>query len=252
MGFRFHPKIMNDSTIRLRACRAVAVWITTSLAFLTGCTDGPLWRSGYLSPWARETWAEEEELAETLMTKRQRLDDLVTQALQAGPAEQVAAADKLAEVATKDSVILVRMHAVRLLGQLPVDRAAEALHAASRDASPDVRMAAVDAWKRRGGDAAAAALVEMCSSDTNHDVRLASTRALAAFPQGAAVRAVGMTLDDPDPAIQMQATEALAQMTGQSLGADVPAWKRYLDETFGPSSTQTVDQASAPTALQRQ
>ena len=41
-----------------------------TLLLLAGCAEGPLWRSGKLNPWARNQWAEEARIADTLFVKK--------------------------------------------------------------------------------------------------------------------------------------------------------------------------------------
>jgi HEAT repeat protein len=208
----------------------VALWVNLAIAVLVvgGCAEGPFWRSGRFSPWARNRWAEEEKLADTLFERRRQMNEQVSRAKAGMPEAQQDAAKKLTEIVQRDPVLLLRLHAVSLLGQLNCPAAIEGLKYASTDPDPDVRMAAVKAWEQVSGEAAIVQLEEMIGSDTNVDVRLAATRALGSFSGERAVKALSLALLDNDPALQLRATQSLAQVTGETIGPDVKAWQSYV------------------------
>ena len=45
---------------------ACCLMLLALIGATVGCAEGPLWRLGQLSPWAREKWAAEEKIADTL------------------------------------------------------------------------------------------------------------------------------------------------------------------------------------------
>ena len=80
-------------------------------------------------------------------------------------------------------------------------------------------------------------IVKLCrGSDTDVDVRLAATRALGNYQGLRAVEALSFALDDPNPALQIRATESLARATGESIGRDVQAWQRYVKQVVPPEA----------------
>lgn len=208
------------------------------ISMTSGCAEGILWRSGQWVPWARNQWAEEEKLADTLFAKKRRMNELVLMAENRPVETQTRAAEELAKIVRSDPVLLTRLHAVKLLGRLDCPAAVEALTAASTDHDADVRIAAVQSWKSQPAEIAIPQLQELIGSDTNVDVRLAATKALARFPGSRSVQALAVALNDPDPALQVRAAESLERATGEKLGRDVPAWKKYVQQSF---PTQPID-----------
>jgi HEAT repeat protein len=91
---------------------------------------------------------------------------------------------------------------------------------------------------RMSASQAVPALTSVFGSDNDVDVRLAAVRALGAFPGEASVTALAPALRNADPAIQLRATEALAQVTGESFGPDVQAWSRYVSQTVGQEAAE--------------
>ena len=91
----------------------------------------------------------------------------------------------------------------------------------------------------------------MCIRDsTNIDVRLAATRALGNFPVSQAASAIGLALNDPDPALQLRAAESLQAVTGEPFGRDIPAWQEYVAGLPGAgdlSEAGTTQVAEQPT-----
>jgi HEAT repeat protein len=207
---------------------AVRLAILIAGVCFTGCAEGPFWRSGKYAPWVRNQWAEEERLADTLFERRRQMNELAATAKTGSPDSRQAAASRLTDVVMKDPVLLLRLHAVGLLGQLDCPTAVEGLKRASTDPDADVRMAAVKAWASMRGEIAIGQLQEMVGSDTNIDVRLAATRALGNFSGQQAIAALSLALQDNDPALQVRATESLARITGESIGPDVRAWQNYV------------------------
>ena len=212
----------------------------------SGCAEGPLWRSGQYAPWVRSRWAEEELIADTLFTRKRRMENVVAQAANGPINVQEEAALALSDIVFRDKVLLMRLHAVKLLGRLSSPTAQETLIKASRDNEKDIRLAAVRAWKTMSPDIAVAQLQEIIGSDTDIDVRLSATEALGAFPGRASVEALAMSLNDRDPALQVRAAESLQRVTGEPLGRNVVAWQEYVQGVV--PSTPAI---TAPTATKR-
>lgn len=204
------------------------IFTLIGIALFSGCAEGPLWRMGKYTPWAQSHWAEEEKIADTLFTQKREMAAKVDAAV-GGPVErQQEVAYELSEVARRSPVLLLRLHAVNQLGRLKSPAAADALANAAQDSNSDVRLAAIKAFEKLPAGTAIPNLQRMVDSDTNIDVRLAATRALGNFPVSQAASAIGLALNDPDPALQLRAAESLQAVTGESFGRDIPAWQEYV------------------------
>lgn len=222
--------------------RWLLILISSALfLFSSGCAEGPFWRSGKYVPWARNKWAEEAQIADTLFTRKQRMTESVQTVMGAPIDQQEKVAAELSEISHRDSVLLMRLHAVKLLGQMNCPTAMEALADASRDYNTDIRIAAIKAWETKPAENAIPQLQEMIGSDTNVDVRLAATRAVGKFSGSAAVSALGLALNDADPALQIRATESLQAATGESLGRDVVAWQDYVKQFHSQTGGSELD-----------
>ena len=221
-----------------------------AIGLFSGCAEGPLWRMGKYTPWAQNHWAEEEKIADTLFTKKREMVAKVDAAV-GGPVErQQEVAFELSEITRRSPVLLLRLHAVNQLGRLKSPAAVDALANAAQDSNSDVRLAAIKAFEKLPAGSAIPNLQRMVGEDTNIDVRLAATRALGNFPVSQAASAIGLALNDPDPALQLRAAESLQAVTGESFGRDIPAWQGYVAElpsTSGLSeagTTQVADQSA--------
>lgn len=202
-----------------------------------GCAEGPLWRTGKYAPWVQNKWDEEAKLADTLFRRKKEMSSMVSAAINAPINEQEKAAQALAEIYKRDRVLLSRLHAVRLLGKLSCPTAMETLAMAANDHNRDVRLESIRAWQQQPADKAIPQLQRLIGSDTDIDVRLAATRALSDFSGPQAVRAISLALQDSDPALQLRAVEALQQVTGESIGPDVDAWRTYVAQLYPPASS---------------
>ncbi|HMP77829.1 MAG TPA: HEAT repeat domain-containing protein [Pirellulaceae bacterium] len=207
-----------------------AILTAVVAAMVIGCAEGPFWRMGQYSPWVQKKWAAEEELADTLFSKRRRMTEIVERAKNGSVEDKDRAAQELFHQFFNDSILLTRLQAVRLMSELDCPTTYQSLRAASLDPNVDMRLAAAQAWRHMPDDQAVPMLVQMLQHDKNVDVRLAATRALGDFTGGVTVAALQSALSDADPAIQLRATESLARSTGETLGRDVAAWKRFLGE----------------------
>ena len=204
--------------------------LVLGLTLLPACAEGPLWRTGNFAPWVRDQWLAEEQIADTLFKQKREMNEAVTEVLNSPSQEQDKVAIELAEIVKDNQVLLLRLNAVRLLGELNCPEANVALEQALNDPDPDIRIEAVQSWQQKPARIAIAQLQGVIGSDTNTDVRLAATRALGSFTGENAVRALAMALTDSDPALQVRATESLKNATGQDIGADVAAWQDFVQQ----------------------
>jgi HEAT repeat protein len=133
----------------------------------------------------------------------------------------------LADQVQHESDPLVRLHIVRALAQYQTPTADAALYAALKDNDVDVRIEACNAWGRRGGPDASRVLGEALAGDTSVDVRIAAAKALGEMRDPQAVPLLAVALEDPDPALQFRAVEAMRLASGKDLGNDVNRWREF-------------------------
>lgn len=214
----------------------VAIGLSLTIAVSWGCMGSSAYRL-----WYRTQWLEDEKVRPSLYTRMEELTELQKQAGSMSEAEQAQVAVRLARELAEDPSPLYRAQLARALGDLPVPAAAEALRQAIHDKEPSVRVAACTAWGKRGSEEAVSALAEVLSKDANLDVRTAATRELANYKTSGSIAALGLALDDPDPALQHRAVLSLQAVTGKDFGSSVPAWRQFVREgEVQPSETPSV------------
>lgn len=206
----------------------------------SGCAKGALWRLGYLSPQARKQWAEEEKIAKTWPAMRDEMTALAEQARASSLADQQRLAKRFADTLEKDNRMLVKLHAVKLLGELSPDAAMSAVAVAARDKQADVRAAACEVYGRMGTSDSLLQLTQLLRADASEDVQIAAIRAIGRFKSSEAALALRSVLEEEQPALQLAAAESLGKITGQKFGKDVPKWLDYV-ATLGPAATGTTD-----------
>lgn len=223
--------------------------LAVSLILFSGCAEGMFWKTGYLSPWARQQWTAEEAIAPTAFARREKMEEVVATALDGSEESQEKASEYLTEIVNNDPILLMRIEATRLLGDLPTETAAVTLQAAAKDREVEIRQAAVRSLSKLKGELAAEILVQVAQSDSDVDVRLAATRALANFPGSSTTRALANVIKDPNPALQLRAAEALVEITDEDFGNDIAAWQTYLadlNEEGEPAKDRTAKEGDEP------
>lgn len=229
-----------NNRARFLVPRACVLLLSVGI-LLPGCAEGPLWQTGHMVPWARNQWEQENDLAATLQRRKRELNQMLQQASTDAQIDQ--AASRLGDIAQRDPVTLVRLHAVSLLGKMDHPAAIEHLKKTARDPDSKIRIAAVESWQGMSPEVAIPQLQEIIGSDTDVDVRLAATRALGSFRDSRATNALSLALTDTNPAIQFRAMKSLERATGEKLGTDVAAWQTYLD------SQTSVSVAAGPESI---
>ena len=157
----------------------------------------------------------------------EQLRALAKQTSSMKPEEQRTLATDLATAYRNESDPMIRAETLRTIAGCACPIAGETLQEGLRDGEEFVRIVCCDAWARHGGPAAVPALSEALRKDAAHDVRLAALRALAKIPGLESVAAVSPALEDPDPAMQYRAVQALRELTGKDFGDDANAWRDY-------------------------
>jgi HEAT repeat protein len=217
----------------------VAIGFCLAIAFSWGCMGTPAYRM-----WYRSQWMEDEQAKPSLHARLEELDALRSRASGMIAAEQAQIAANLSRSLADDPTPLYRANAVRTLAELSTPAATEALRAALHDRDASVRIAACTAWGHRGGEDAIPVLAEVLSKDAELDVRIAAARALENYRTPDVVPALGIALDDSDPALQHRAIQSLEVVTGKDFGNSVPAWRQYV-------RNGTVDDSAVPSLAER-
>jgi len=203
----------------------IAIGLCLTIGFSWGCMGSTAYRL-----WYRNQWLEDEKARPSLYTRLEELTELQKRADGMSEAEQAQAAANLARALAEDPSPLYRAQVARTLGSLSVPAATEALRQAAHDKEPSVRIAACTAWGKRGSEEAVSVLAEVLSKDGDLDVRTAAARELANYKTPGVIPALGLALDDPDPALQHRAILSLKTVTGKDFGNSVPAWRQFVRE----------------------
>ena len=220
--------------------------LVTCLAAIgwAGCA-GPSrgWRNAFL-PFGRDRT----DTVPGLLPPQERialLRKMGKKAASANPAEQERISGELAQAFRVETDPLTRLEIIRAISGCPTPAAASVLEAGLADSNADIRVAACNAWGRRGGPEAAARLSEVLASDIDMDVRLTAAMALGETGDARAAAALGEALEDRDPAMQYVAVRSLREVTGEDLGNDVNRWREYVRGEL-PSSSSPVSVAERP------
>jgi len=214
----------------------IIMGLCLAFSLISGCMGDPIYRL-----WHSKQWMDDENYGPTLYTRLDELSSIRKNADELGEAKREKIARQLMETLANDPSPLYRAQVVRTLAALSTPTAAEGLHLALQDKDPQVRIEACKAWARHGGAEAVTTLSDVLKNDSDLDVRLAATHQLAAFRDPAAVAALGVALDDADPAMQYRAMQSLKAITGKDFGNNVPAWRQYVqDGTYQPSDVPSI------------
>jgi hypothetical protein len=210
--------------------KRLAMLALCGAAVVCGCAQGPFASKTSWNPLAKK----DQDVYDPRQygpTPAEQLTAVRKTAARAGsmpPAEQEQTARELSRRLQGESSPAMKLELVRALGQFDTPAAETALRVSLADPDPVVRRTAVEAWSARRTPQALRTLARVIASDTDLDVRLAAADGLANFEDRAAVDALAVALDDPDPALQYRAIESLSKVTGRDYGVDVAAWRQYV------------------------
>lgn len=214
----------------MAAKRCILMVVILGSAAAIGCGERPFQDYGIVDPWSRKAWKEDEKYGPTYYTKRDELRAKRKSMRWMKPEEQERVAVELAERLKEEQHPVLRSEIIRSLATVKTDVALEALRVGATDTDPDVRVVACEALGERGDEQACQALAGVLGSDTDSDVRLAATRELGRFKNSReAMQALRIALDENNPALQFRAVQSLKDTTGRDYGADMIAWKEYVD-----------------------
>jgi HEAT repeat protein len=109
------------------------------------------------------------------------------------------------------------------------------LTAGLKDSDRDVRIICCETVGKHRPPDSARLLIEVLTSDTELDVRIAAARALGEFKDDpAVVAALGTALDSTDPAMQYRAVQSLRKTTGKKYDDNINTWREYVKGTNPP------------------
>jgi HEAT repeat protein len=195
-------------------------WAVTAVLVLlvaSGCSAQK--RKNFAWPWSPEV-----DDAVGITTPAQRLasmKEMAENAEKQTPAEKERITSDLAKQIQEEQDPMIRRSIVRALGHYDTPSAIAVLQAAVSDADASVRVAACESWGRRGGPESAERLVNLLTSDTNLDVRLAAARAIGETKEKTAIQPLSEALSDGDPAIQYRVIGAMKSISGKDYGNDL-------------------------------
>lgn len=184
--------------------------------------------------------AEREKYGATADQRIEELASAAARAQRASPAEQAEYTRDLSKQLLGEHDPRVRAAILAVAAEFDTPPAAAICRGAVEDPEPRVRMAACEAWRKRGGPEAVSLLGGRVSADTDIDVRLKAVRELGLLEDEAAVPALARALEDPDPAIQYRAVSSLKQVSGRDLGDDVNAWRAWAADPNAPGTEWSI------------
>jgi HEAT repeat protein len=176
-------------------------------------------------------------------TADQRISDLEAEAARAkqgAGSEQIAFTEALVAKLLAEHDPRVRAAMQGIAAGFDTPAAVAICRGALEDPEPRVRMAACEAWRKRGGPEAVSLLAARAGGDAEIDVRLKALRELGALGDAAAVPALARALEDPDPAVQYRAVTALKEVSGRDLGDDVNAWRAWAADPNAKGNEWTI------------
>lgn len=219
--------------------------LCVALGLAAGCVDGPFSQLAEWNPLTRKQWLADEERGPTYHRRLAELRLLRSQAGSYRPEEQRPYIEQLNVLVRDDSNPVIRAEAVKTLARFRHEAILPGLQLGMEDADPSVRIAACRAWAEIGGTGALQALAEAIARDDNVDVKTCAAAGLAQFRDPAAVEALGVALNESDPALQYQAMRSLRACTNRDFGNNVTAWREYV-----AGQTPTVESPSLVERLQ--
>lgn len=221
---------------------ATVIALLGCLFVLTGCVDGPLYALKRVNPYYTAQWKKDREHGPTFEDRYDELIFVKSRLPMMEPAEQAEWSTRLASIVQNDVSAEMRSQAIGAIAGLKTPEATTALNAASSDDVEKVRLAACEAWKLHGGQAATDMLSSIATrTDETTSVRQAAIASLATLPDANAQATLARLIDDESPAIQYQVAQSLGEITGQEYGGDIGAWKQYLASKQSAPSANSIE-----------
>lgn len=215
------------------------------LGLTAGCSDGPMFALKSLNPYYRRQWARDAAMGPTYYDRIAELRQLRSTIGGMPPADQDRWLELVASIVQEDPSIEMRREAVLAAGETRRPLAVEILQAASQDESEKVRMAVCAAAQKQDPADAMPMLQTLIRDEDTHGVKPQAILALGKFDSPQSRTLLAEALAERSPAIQLAATQALGEATGQPYGGDVAKWKSYLaGEAVEPTQVSVATRAA--------
>jgi HEAT repeat protein len=217
------------------ACKNSWLGIIVCLGLVAnqGCASGPNWSK--LAFWKKKSEPQVGPVVESPIERGKKLKALAEKAPKMSPAEQEKQVEDLVLQLQKEEVAQMRMRLLQTLGAFPQPAAAAMVSAGLKDSDRDVRIICCDTVAKHKPPDAVKQLIEVLSSDTEIDVRIAAARGLGEFKDDPTVlAALGTALDSTDPAMQYRAVQSLRKTTGKQYDDNINTWREYVKGTNPP------------------
>lgn len=209
--------------------RSFGVVAFVAACALAGCAAPGWWKKPTM-PWDKSD-ATAKAAEKYGPTANQRIESLTARAKEAkkeGQSAHIAFTDELARTMLAEHDPRVRCDILAIAAEFDTPSALAICRGALEDPTDRVRLAACDAWGKRGGAEAVKLLSYRYETDTEIDVRLRAVRCLGDVKDSSAIPALAKALEDGDPAVQYRAVAALKRVTGRDLGDDVNKWRAWV------------------------
>jgi HEAT repeat protein len=206
-----------------RHCRLPALAMSL-VVFLSGCQATASGTKGFFARAFKKT----PEQALGIKSPKDRVDELrklAKRAKKMPAAEQERAVERLAADFPRESDGWVRREMLKALAHFPQPAAGAVLVSALGDAEVQTRRVACAGLGTRADKIAVQELARVLASDTNVDVRMAAIEAMGRAGDKGALGPLSEAMVDPDPAVQVQAQQALVAVSGRDYGSNVQAWR---------------------------
>lgn len=201
----------------------------SAVLLTAGCAAGPFEELAWLNPIHRQEWAKDDHDVNNYHNRLKEYRTIASSIGQMTPARQDTLAQDLALEFENESDPLYRVEIVRALGAAKSPAAEGGLQKAIKDSNRDVRIAACVAWRKRGGEAASKTLQETVIGDTDREVRIAAVRSLGELKDPAALRNLGLAMEQGDPAMQYACIESMKKISGKDYGSNLSAWQELAE-----------------------
>lgn len=219
--------------------------LSTVMCGLSGCMDGPFYAMKQMNPYYRKEWQKDQELGPTYTQRIDELELLEWRLTSYAPDDQMRWALQLEQLIQSDPSPEFRARAVQAIATIQNDTVTRALNRASADDVEKVRMAAANSWGRQKTAPARDMLLSMASTDASNSVRVIAIRSLGNFEDLEVRQSLTALMDDRSPAIQYEAAQSLAKLTGRNYGGDFASWKKFLNGEDVPEPTPKTMTAQA-------
>jgi HEAT repeat protein len=197
-------------------------------------------RYGGAWPFGEDQTAELKKYGPVPRQRIEAMQDRAKKMAKASPQEQEAFCNEMARQMPNETDFNVRMAVIKMLAHMDTPSAKAVMYAGMKDPEAEIRVACCEAWGKNPSPETTRMLAETLSGDTDLDVRMAATKALASAGDKEAVTALGRALEDSDPGLQYCAVASLKKVTGKDLGNDVNAWRQLAQQPEPPVRTKTL------------